>query len=543
MAHFMHWLLPALDKYPSRILFKQFIGPPTAPSWTSITYQTFFDDLERSAAYWTQTLGDHNVEQMTVVGLWITGVAYSDLVHIYGISRAGFIPEVLNAKMTLPIVHDLLAKTGGKALIYDPSFAEHVAGASEFPSLPIPDLSGLSVPSSLPVLPKVAPDDIALIFHTSGTTSGIPKPVPETHRWLRCQAQVQWPNIWQCYPNGEPLVVNNIGSFANVGSATTITYLSWSGHCLVQTSKADFEVEEFLAMVNGEGLNSMILYAPWFSKLLNMARSSEPVLSALKRMGQINYTGAALNPDDEVWALENGIPVTALYATTESAGCLVSPLNAAKGVLPAMRVLEGINCKFIPTRGLDQTDLDGDAEQRAQGGQLFDLFIPAEADNCPHPSIRNRPDGHITGDLFEEVQPGLYCFRGRNDDWIRTGKDLCFCDTKSIEDNVLATCADLVQNCVVAGHYKPAVVLFVEPIRPIKSPNDDVLLKDDILERTRAFTSRLFEHEQVKSSLQIVSVESGSLPRTSEKGNIRRKAVEDDHATELAEIYLKLKVW
>jgi hypothetical protein len=92
------------------------------------------------------------------------------------------------------------------------------------------------------------------------------------------------------------------------------------------------------------------------------------------------------------------------------AGCLVSPL-AEKGILPGMRVIKGINCKFIPTKGLDHTLLDGDSEKRAQGGQLFDLFIPAEADNCPHTSIRNRPDGHITGDLFEEVKPGLYCFR------------------------------------------------------------------------------------------------------------------------------------
>jgi hypothetical protein len=138
----------------------------------------------------------------------------------------------------------------------------------------------------------------------------------------------------------------------------------------------------------------------------------------------------------------------ALYATTETAGCLISPL-AEKGILPGMRVIKGIDCKFIPTKGLDHTRLDGDAEQRAQGGQLFDLFVPAEADNCPHPSVRNRPDGHITGDLFEETQPGLYCFRkrgcisfflsepestigGRNDDWIRTGKYFSFCDTKYV---------------------------------------------------------------------------------------------------------------
>jgi hypothetical protein len=228
-----------------------------------------------------------------------------------------------------------------------------------------------------------------------------------------------------------------------------MSYLSWSGHCLIQTSKPDFEVDEFLAMVE-QGLNAMVLYAPWLSKIFDIARSDAAVLSALKEMGQVHYTGAALNPDDEIWATEQGIPVTVrnlqfnrvhctivdnltgivcyhrdrcerihvlvlsrVLLTTYYwllAGVLVTPL-AEKGILPGMRVIEGIDVKFIPTRGLDHAHLDGDSEQRTQGGKLFDLFFPVESDNCPHASIRNRPDGHITGDLFEEVKPGVYCFR------------------------------------------------------------------------------------------------------------------------------------
>ncbi|KAJ7117479.1 hypothetical protein C8R44DRAFT_879044 [Mycena epipterygia] len=367
--------------------------------------------------------------------------------------------------MTITIVHDLLAKTGGKALVYDPSFAKLVV------DVPFPD------PSAFLRLP------LPFLLCPNGTASGIPNPVPETHRWLKSQAQVQWPSIWQCYQDDRALVVNNIGSFANVGSATrivAITYLSWSGHCLVQTSKPDFEVDEFLAMT--------------------------------------------------------------LYATKETAGYLVSSLNV-KEVLPAMRVLEDVNCKFIPTRGLDHTDLNMESSKRSQGGQLFDLFLPTEADNCPHPSISNRPDGHIMV-TFSKKQNQDYIAsvlntmkRGRNDDWIRTGKHLSFCDTKLIEDNALTTCADFVENVAVVGHYKPAVVLFVEPINSIKGVEDEAALKAKILTRTRAFTDRLFEHEQVKSLVQIVTVDAGSLPRTTEKGNIRRKAVEDDHAKELEGIY------
>ncbi|KAJ6544425.1 acetyl-CoA synthetase-like protein [Mycena capillaripes] len=500
----MTWVLQALSKHRSRTLFKGYIHSQTSPSWFSVSYETFLQDLERSAAHWVQALSDHGLKPNDVIGLWITGVKYSDLVHIYGLARAGFVPEVLSSNATIPIIHDLFAITGGKALIFDPDFSSCITHFG-LPSLITPALDTLQTVSSLPALPNVTENDIAVFFHTSGTTSGVPKPVPETHRWLKCQAQVQWPNLMQCYPDGRPLMVNNMGFFANVGSATTIAYLSWSGHCLVQTSKSDFEVDEFLAMVT-EGLNAMVLYAPWFTKLLNIARSNPAVLLALKNMGQIQYTGASLNPDDESWATEQDIPVTALYATTES----------EKTIFPGMRVIEGINCKFIPTSGLDHTQLDGDAEKRTQGGQLFNLFVPSEADICPHPSIRNRPDGHITGDLFEEVEPG---------------DDGSTCLRRSIEDHILTICADLVQNCVIVGHYKPGIVLFVEPVPLINSLEDDGLLKTNIIDRISVFNTSLIEHERINSALQI------SLPRTTEKGNIRRKVVEDEHATILKEIY------
>ncbi|KAJ7464507.1 hypothetical protein FB451DRAFT_1489915 [Mycena latifolia] len=157
MAHFMLWLLPALAKHPSRILFKQFITSAPSPLWISIIYQTFLDDLGRSAAYWARTLGEQGLKQTNPMGLWITGVVYSDLVHIYGIARAGFIFEVLNAKMAASTVRDLLAKTGGRALVYDPSLWP----MSWVAYLAIPDFMRLPAPSSLlPVLPAAGTNDI-----------------------------------------------------------------------------------------------------------------------------------------------------------------------------------------------------------------------------------------------------------------------------------------------------------------------------------------------------------------------------------------------
>ncbi|KAF4623795.1 hypothetical protein D9613_001287 [Agrocybe pediades] len=556
MPHFLDYLLPALSKYASRTLLKLYTGTQDAPSWTNISYEQFQNDMERVARYWMEPLRMAGLEEKTVIGLWITGEKYTDLVSMYAIARIGYIPQMLNKAMAnriQPVVQDVLAATKGKAVLYDPYFADYLEPllAQGVACMELADISTIAnAEDELPPPPVVGDDEIGVIFHTSGTTSGIPKPVPEMHKWLRCQAQIQWPAIWQ---GGEgQAVVNNLGSFANVGSATTISYLGWSGHCLVQTSKPDIDAHEFVAMVE-DGLNFVLLYAPWLSKLINVARTDDRVLKTLKGMKQVSYTGAALNPEDEQWLIENGVKATVIYATTEAGGCFVSDISSTSQ-LPSMHVIPGIKCQLIPTSGIkDKSELDSDSSRRQGGtGMLFDCFLPADADNCPHPSIRNRPDGHITGDLFELTSEGLYAFRGRNDDWIRTGKHNSFCDTKSIEDSILQTCADLVQNCVVVGHYRPGVVLFVEPaagypldesvLENTADTSEAVVgLKKKILERHAAFNGRLFVHERINELYQVVVLPRGRLPRTMEKGNIRRKATEDQNAQVLEKIYEKLK--
>lgn len=156
----------------------------------------------------------------------ITGEKYTDLVHLYALARIGYIPQMLNKAMATlnDAVPSVLSLTNGKAILYDPFYSSAVASLS-YPSISLVSDLSLLPPlgdRKLPDLPIVPDDAVGVIFHTSGTTGGRPKPVPETHKWLRCQAQVQWPAIWQ---GGDVQgVVNNLGSFANVGSATSKSF-------------------------------------------------------------------------------------------------------------------------------------------------------------------------------------------------------------------------------------------------------------------------------------------------------------------------------
>ena len=62
-------------------------------------------------------------------------------------------------------------------------------------------------------------------------------------------------------------------------------------------------------------------------------------------------------------------------------------------------------------------------------------------------------------------------------------------------------------------------------------------LKEEIIGRTSEFHSRRYPHERIASAKHVVVVERGALPRTAIKGNIRRRAVEDQYKELLDAIY------
>ena len=90
--------------------------------------------------------------------------------------------------------------------------------------------------------------------------------------------------------------------------------MAWSGACLVQSAGREITADEFMAMVHECGLGYLFQYAPWMARLLAAAREREDVLQALRVLQQCAYTGASLDPADERWALEQGIPLTVRVA-------------------------------------------------------------------------------------------------------------------------------------------------------------------------------------------------------------------------------------
>ena len=164
--------------------------------------------------------------------------------------------------------------------------------------------------------------------------------------------------------------------------------------------------------------------------------------------------------------------------------------------------LEGVKYDFVYAGPVGQ--------QVSANSKFLELVILDSSPDCPHQSLR-KEDGHFhTGDLFLEAQPGQYLFRGRDDDWIKSQNSLR-CDTRAIEDNVRATCGDLVDQCIVVGSGRPSPALFVEPK---DNTIDHEHLKLEILRRTRQFHARRYLHERITHPDFIMVVNRMSLPRT-----------------------------
>ena len=117
----------------------------------------------------------------------------------------------------------------------------------------------------------------------------------------------------------------------------------------------------------------------------------------------------------------------------------------------------------------------------------------------------------------------------------RLGTVLIIDHIRSIEDNVRATCSELVSECIVVGNGRPSPALFVEASE--QCTMDGEKLKEEIIRRTTQFHSRRYTHERIISTKHVIVVERGTLPRTSTKGNVRRQAVEDQYKELLNGVY------
>ncbi|KAG6816180.1 hypothetical protein H0H87_008054 [Tephrocybe sp. NHM501043] len=518
------------SRHSSSPAFKipQHLASGRVESWASITYQEFWSGVDFYARYWRRVLTHDGVPSKSVVGLWVGGFTYTDVLHIYGISRAGYIPQLISLRLPNPVViYELLQKSNAKALVHDQTYTDVLQDCF----LPIHPALSLEVSETdnepLPPLSTPSEDEIAFIFHTSGSTSGSPKLVPCTFSWL--DSAIHKSNQI-CIPQtpGRQDVTVWLGSMCHIAQNFMLLGSMQHGSCVIQPSAILFPSTELVGMIVHAGLNRLNQFAAFLSNHLKAARLDPKLLGLLGGLDEILYTGLPLPKEDEDWAYKNGLKLRNLFGSTEC-GAILRSVGISERNPGLLRALDGFSYRFVST-----------SPEAAVGHQstarLMELIIPAESPDCPHPSLRSDDGDFHTGDLFQEASPGLFVFRGRDDDWIKSENSLR-CDTKAIEDNALSMCGNIISRCVVVGSGRPSPVMFIEPASDMEPEK----LKKEIIRKTRHFHSRRYLHERITLTDMIIVVPPQSLPRTATKGNIRRKAVEDAYRSQIDQLFQRLR--
>ncbi|OSD01388.1 acetyl-CoA synthetase-like protein [Trametes coccinea BRFM310] len=533
--HYLSLLTSRFREHADKPVFRPYIGRDD--SWDTVTYRDVERRLTAAKSHWQRTLAPLNVEPHDIVGCWLTGRKLSDLINGIALSALGYTPQFFSSYFEdIALVAELLSQSRGKALIIDVSFADKVAVANalsvqHFVALDDAQLEQLTQDgerdgAAFAFGPDVSvrSDDIAALFHSSGTTGGRPKIIPNTFKMLRSTISRRFPaaGLTSSVDSGAQTTINTIGSLVHVATFHIFLGCICTGACMVQSSSMSISPKEFVGMTRACGLNRLAVYATFLSGLIKAAKEEDSVKQALQGLHGIFHTGVALPKADEEWAFTNDLKVANSYSTTET-----GPLLKIDPATRVLRPIDGASPVFLPYNA---------SEDGSDGGlQLHELVVPSGADDCPPPEFCGADGYYHTNDLFERVGDSGWVYRGRAGDWIKVVSG--FCDTKAMEDIVRKACTDIVHDVVVVGSGRAFPCLIVESAAGGLTDEERRAVADQVITRTTGLVQGLFPHERIQDPRRVLVVEKGSLPRTREKGNVRRPAAEQQFVPELDAIY------
>ena len=202
-------------------------------------------------------------------------------------------------------------------------------------------------------------------------------------------------------------------------------------------------------MVRRAGVNKLHATAAQISVHIGDFRHDPNILHTIKGLDEIAHH-TPLSREDEEWLIQNRITfsVSALpclpptfglfftmllslqctYGTTEVPMILTSAGDSRTPSSSFMRPIDSRSVAFVSLSpsGTSSSTLPSSVYKNVNTNVL-ELVIPANSPDCPHPSLRQPEDGHFhSGDLFLEVVPGRYTFRGRITEWIKSSAGLLY---------------------------------------------------------------------------------------------------------------------
>lgn len=358
--------------------------------------------------------------------------------------------------------------------------------------------------------------DVAFYFHTSGTSAGLPKPIPQTHA-----------------------AVSALPSFSDTPHAiatftATPLYHGGIADCLrAWTSRAPiWFFPEGIVPITGKTLQKAIAFSRaqdatpvrYFSSvpyILQLLADDPAGLDLLRSMDLVGYGGAALAPSAGDRLVRSGVNLLSRFGSAECGFLLSSHRDYATD--------KAWDYLRAPA---DSTLLTFETHDHDQEKSLAELIV---GPRWPLRAVTNRNDGSFaTSDLFEPHAfiPNAWRLHSRADAQITLANGKKF-DPAPLEAAVLAATPALRDVLIFgAGRDYPGALLF-----PADGFSDEQVLEGTWTSLCESNRDSSIHARVSRSMLVVVRPEGGMTLAKSSKGTILRRQAEEKYTKEIESAY------
>ncbi|KAJ5035155.1 uncharacterized protein L3040_008413 [Drepanopeziza brunnea f. sp. 'multigermtubi'] len=366
--------------------------------------------------------------------------------------------------------------------------------------------------------PKPSAEDVAYIHHSSGTSTGLPKPIPQSNSGavgvlpsLEGQDAATFTTT--------PLYHGGIADCFRAWKSNALIWL-FPGADVPITSKTILSCLSIAARATAVDSSPSVKYFSSVPYVLKMLAESPAGLSALQSMEIVGVGGAALPREVGDTLVAKGIHLTSRFGSAEC-GFLLSSHRAYSS-----------DTEWQYLRAPPRSPLR--FEDQGDGSGLSELVV---LPSWQHMAKRNRGDGsYATSDLFEPHQTiaDAWRYHSRSDSQITllTGKKF---DPAPLEDAIRATSA-VVRDVLIFGNDRqmPGVLIFP------RSENDGLTadeLADEIWRSIEKVNSDGPSHSRIARDMVVVMAGTHQPLERSSKGTLLRNQAEKTYAMDIENAY------
>ncbi|KAL9601196.1 MAG: hypothetical protein Q9219_002696 [cf. Caloplaca sp. 3 TL-2023] len=375
-----------------------------------------------------------------------------------------------------------------------------------------------AVPSSHHGFPAQNAGDTAFLFHTSGTSSGLPKPIPQSHHGAIGVLPSLGNGHKQATFTTTPLYHGGIADCFRAWTSGALIWL-FPGKDVPITAT---NILKCLDCAKGAELSNHAAPVKFFSSVpyvLQMVSAEPAGMEMLQQMAVVGVGGAALPQDAGDALVQNDVNLVSRFGSAEC-GFLLSSHREYK---------EDKEWQYLRSHGSDLLKF----EKQDDGSGLSELIIGSR---WPHMAKRNREDrSFATADLFAP-HPTIPCalkYHSRADSQLTliTGKKF---DPAPLEAAIASS--NLLNDALICGNGKPspsALLFRSEAARTLSVTR----LLDQIWPVIEKLNNEGQQHTKLSRGMLRVMNPEAPGPEKSSKGTILRAQALKMYEKEIEAIY------